>query len=56
MVVNGVIPQPMAIDEQWTISIMHSREDIDKTLETADKVMKEIKGKLVKPITVEEAI
>jgi glutamate-1-semialdehyde aminotransferase len=56
MVVNGVIPQPMAIDEQWTISIMHSKEDIDKTLETADMVMKEIKGKLVKPITVEEAI
>jgi glutamate-1-semialdehyde 2,1-aminomutase len=56
MVINGIIPQPMAIDEQWTISIMHTKEDIQKTLETADRVMSEIKGKVVKPLAVEEAI
>jgi glutamate-1-semialdehyde aminotransferase len=46
----------MAIDEQWTISIMHTKEDIQKTLEIADKVMSEIKGKVVEPLAVEEAI
>ena len=56
MVVRGVIPQPMAMDEQWTISIMHTKEDIEKTIETASIVLREIKGKTVKPLAVEEAI
>lgn len=56
MVLNGVIPQPMAIDEQWTVSIMHSKEDIQKAVETAATVFKEIKGKPAKPLAVEEAI
>lgn len=56
MVINGVIPQAMAVDEQWTISTMHTKEDIYKTLETSDKVMSDIKGKLVEALTIEEAI
>jgi len=56
MVVRGVIPQPMAIDEQWTISIMHSKEDIQKAIETAYTVLKEIKSGPVRPLAVEEAL
>jgi len=56
MVVNGIIPQPMAVDEQWTVSIMHTKEDIQRALETSDKIMSEIKGKLVESIAIEEAI
>lgn len=56
MVINGVIPQPMAIDEQWTVSIMHTKEDIQRAIEIADKVASEIKGKPVEKLAVEEAI
>ena len=56
MVLNGVIPQPMAVDEQWTVSIMHTKEDIQRTIEAADKVLGEVRGKLVEKLTVEEAI
>lgn len=56
MVLNGVIPQPMAVDEQWTVSIMHTKEDIQRTIEAAGKVLSEVKGKLVEKLTVEEAI
>lgn len=56
MVINGVIPQPMAIDEQWTVSIMHTKEDIQKAIEIADRVASEIKGKRVEKLAVEEAI
>ncbi|MEM4740011.1 MAG: hypothetical protein QXS63_02925, partial [Zestosphaera sp.] len=56
MVINGIIPQPMAVDEQWTISIMHTKEDLQKALETADRVMSDIKGKLVESLAIEEAI
>src|SRR5271166_5793050 len=33
MVNRGVMPQPYWWDEQWTISVQHSEEDIDKHLE-----------------------
>ncbi|MEM2009936.1 MAG: aspartate aminotransferase family protein [Thermosphaera sp.] len=56
MVINGIIPQPLAYDEQWTISIMHTKEDVQKAIETADKVAKEIKGKSVEAIGIEESI
>lgn len=55
MLINGVIPQALAPDDQWSISIMHTKEDIQKTIEVADKVFSGIKGKLVTPIPLEEA-
>ncbi|MEM3961456.1 MAG: aminotransferase class III-fold pyridoxal phosphate-dependent enzyme [Sulfolobales archaeon] len=56
MVVNGIIPQPMAYDEQWTISIAHTREDIEKTIEIAGKVFREVREGRALRFEVEEAI
>lgn len=56
MVLRGVIPQPMAMDEQWTVSVMHSKEDIEKSIEIAGIVFKEVKEGVAKPMVVEEAI
>ncbi len=33
MVNRGVMPQPYWWDEQWTISVQHTEQDIDKHLE-----------------------
>ena len=33
MVYRGVMPQPYWWDEQWTISVQHSEEDIDMHLQ-----------------------
>jgi glutamate-1-semialdehyde 2,1-aminomutase len=56
MLINGVIPQALGIDEQWTVSIQHTKEDIQKTVEMFDKVLSEIKGRETVPVKVEEAI
>jgi glutamate-1-semialdehyde 2,1-aminomutase len=56
MLVNGIIPQALGIDEQWTVSIQHTKEDIQRAIEVFDKVIREIKGKETVPVKVEEAI
>ncbi|QOR94338.1 aspartate aminotransferase family protein [Thermosphaera chiliense] len=56
MVIRGIIPQAMAYDEQWTISIMHTRDDIQKTLEVANIVAAEMKGRATEAIAIEESI
>jgi glutamate-1-semialdehyde 2,1-aminomutase len=56
MLIDGVIPQALGIDEQWTVSIQHTKEDIQKTVEIFDKVLSEIKGRETVPVKVEEAI
>ncbi|MGC9153757.1 MAG: aspartate aminotransferase family protein [Vulcanisaeta sp.] len=33
MVTKGVIPQCMAPDEQWTVSVQHTKDDVDKLIE-----------------------
>ena len=58
MILNGIIPQALGFDEQWTVSVQHTEEDIRRTLEVADGVFRELKdyfGKLGK-LKVEEAI
>ncbi|MGC8607399.1 MAG: aspartate aminotransferase family protein [Vulcanisaeta sp.] len=39
MVSKGVIPQCIAPDEQWTVSVQHTKEDADKLVETAKQVI-----------------
>lgn len=39
MLANGVIPQALGYDEQWTVSVQHSKEDIETTLEVMKNVV-----------------
>ena len=55
MLNKGVIPQALGYDEQWTVSVQHTREDVDKTLEAMKDVVKAIKGDF-KPLAVEEVL
>ncbi|HIE58571.1 MAG TPA: aspartate aminotransferase family protein [Candidatus Caldiarchaeum subterraneum] len=55
MLRRGIIPQALGYDEQWTVSIQHSREDIDKTLEAMKEAVKEIKD-ISKQLAVEEVL
>lgn len=56
MLIRGIIPQALGFDEQWTVSIQHSKEDIEKTLEIAKEAIKEIKEGKVIPVKPEEAL
>lgn len=38
MVNRGVLPQPYWWDEQWTISVAHTEEDIDRHLTTFEEL------------------
>lgn len=42
MLAHGIIPMA-DYDEQWTISIQHTEEDITRHLETAQIVLKKLK-------------
>ena len=44
MVSRGVIPQCMAPDEQWTVSVQHTKEDVDKFVENTKHVVSLLKG------------
>lgn len=55
MISNGVIPQALGYDEQWTVSVQHTREDIEETLEVMKKVVTDLKGRFT-PIGVEEIL
>lgn len=56
MVSRGVIPQCLAPDEQWTVSVQHSKEDVDIMIENMKYVVSLLKqvgiGKVFK---IEEA-
>ncbi len=58
MILNGIIPQALGFDEQWTVSVQHTKEEIQHTIETADKVFEEIKNSIGKleQLKVEEAV
>ncbi|MEM2114950.1 MAG: hypothetical protein QXS12_05800, partial [Candidatus Caldarchaeum sp.] len=55
MLVNGVIPQALGYDEQWTVSVQHSREDVEKALEVMKKVVKQLKDAYIQ-VGVEEIL
>ncbi len=42
MLNRGVIPMATGPDEQWTVSAVHARQDIDRHIEVFDEVAKEI--------------
>lgn len=42
MLNRGIIPMGTGPDEQWTISVQHSKEDVEKYLEAFKEVAKEI--------------
>lgn len=56
MLVENVIPQALGFDEQWTVSIQHTREDVEKTLEVAKKALSEVKKGTTITVKPEEAI
>ncbi len=55
MLVRGVIPQALGFDEQWTVSVQHSEEDVEKTLEAMKHSVREIKGEF-KRLSVDEVL
>jgi|GEM_PF-3740488 len=42
-------------DDQWTVSIMHTKEDIQKTSRSSRQSIGEIKNRYVTPLPLEEA-
>jgi|Deesub1362A_J573_1020465.scaffolds.fasta_scaffold00076_115 glutamate-1-semialdehyde 2,1-aminomutase len=58
MILEGIIPQALGFDEQWTVSVQHTEEEIQKTVEVADGVFREIKEHIgkIQQLKVEEAI
>lgn len=40
---RGVIPQAQCYDEQWTVSALHTEEDVDRMLEVFDEIAREMK-------------
>jgi glutamate-1-semialdehyde 2,1-aminomutase len=55
MMLKGVIPAAPGPDEQWTVSIVHTKEDIEKHIEAFKQVSKSLKN-IKSEIAVEEAI
>ncbi len=53
MLSRGIIPQALGYDEQWTVSLQHSREDIERTIEAMKYSVEEIKGEFGKFFAVE---
>ena len=54
MVNHGIIPQPFGFEEQWTISIQHTKEDIDQHLEAFETIAPML-GELAQELEVEES-
>jgi len=44
MVSRGLIPQCIAPDEQWTVSVQHTREDVDRVVEGMKHVVSLLKS------------
>jgi glutamate-1-semialdehyde 2,1-aminomutase len=44
MMNHGVIPMATGADEQWTVSVQHTKEDIEKHLELFEKVAHTLRG------------
>lgn len=55
MLAYGVIPQALGYDEQWTVSVQHTREDVDKALEAMKNVIKQLKDASIQ-VGVEEVL
>ncbi len=55
MMLKGVIPAAPGPDEQWTVSIVHTREEIEKHIEAFKEVSESLKN-IKSEIAVEEAI
>ena len=55
MLRRGIIPQALGYDEQWTVSVQHTKEDIEKTLEVMKEAVGEIKGEF-RQLAVEEIL
>jgi len=55
MLNEGIVPQAMGYDEQWTVSTQHTEEDIEMAVEAMKKVVSEIK-KTAPKMAVEEVL
>lgn len=55
MLCEGVLPQAAGYDEQWTISVQHTAEDIEKALEAMKIVVSKLKSG-ARPLKVEEVL
>ncbi|MEM0348677.1 MAG: aspartate aminotransferase family protein [Candidatus Caldarchaeum sp.] len=55
MLTNGVLPQALGYDEQWTVSVQHSKEDIETTLEVMKNVVTSLRESRLQ-IGVEEVL
>jgi glutamate-1-semialdehyde 2,1-aminomutase len=40
---RGIIPQAQCYDEQWTVSALHTQDDVDRMLEVFDEIAREMK-------------
>jgi glutamate-1-semialdehyde 2,1-aminomutase len=40
---RGVIPQAQCFDEQWTVSVLHTEQDVERMLAVFDEVAREMK-------------
>lgn len=54
MVNQGIIPQPFGFEEQWTISVQHTKDDIDRHLEAFEAIAPEL-SELARLLAKEEA-
>ncbi len=55
MMNNGIVPAAPGPDEQWTVSIVHTKEDIEKHLEAFKKIAEGLRN-IKSEIPVEESI
>jgi glutamate-1-semialdehyde 2,1-aminomutase len=55
MLDKGIIPAAPGPDEQWTISVMHSKEDIDNHIEAFKQVSENLKH-VISVLQIEEAL
>lgn len=55
MVDKGIIPAAPGPDEQWTVSVMHTKEDIDNHIEAFKQVSENLKH-VVSDLPIEEAL
>jgi len=43
MLCEGVLPQAAGYDEQWTVSVQHTDEDVEKAVEAMKNIVKKLK-------------
>jgi glutamate-1-semialdehyde 2,1-aminomutase len=56
MLCGGILPQAAGYDEQWTVSVQHTDEDIEKAIEVMKDVVEKLKSGPYTPLKVEEVL